>query len=440
MRERSRLDDVIIVGGGPSGTSAGLSLLKRDGIRVTLLEASEYEQQRAGESLTPGTRPLLEYLGVWQRFEQEQTLSSFGSRAAWGSSEARTLDFMLTVHGAGWSLDRVALDRMLAMVFEERGGQLERRARFLGCERSDGHWCVRLRNSEGQLETRRSRYLIDASSRRSLVAQQLGVVREKHDELVGVACIGAVPNDRIVDASILVEACEYGWWYTAPTPGQTMSTVLMSDSDTVRELGAAHGPRWSSLLGGTELTSRRVAGVQFESAPRVFRACSSRLTSVGGDGWVAVGDAAAAHDPLSSTGLPHAMGTGTQGAIVAANALFADGRALAAYQQAVQDDYLQYLQTHWSYYQREVRWPRSRFWRRRQTAVAIAPEAVVSRLASKADWRDSVHLPRRLARALCESVQSENTAHRVVERFAAAHPEVSDQRIILGLQDLVGAA
>ncbi len=175
------------------------------------------------------------------------------------------------------------------------------------------------------------------------------------------------------------------------------------------------------------LTRARLDGVAFFGRPRTFSAVSSCLGRVGGDGWVAVGDAAASHDPLSSPGIPHAMGSGTQGALVAANTLFADGRALEAYQEAVRADFLHYLRTHWQSYQRETRWPDAPFWQRRRTAVAVKPDATVEEITGRReiDFTETVHLPPRLSRELYQSVQPGRPAHEIVRAFAEAHPQVS---------------
>ena len=44
--------------------------------------------------------------------------------------------------------------------------------------------------------------------------------------------------------------------------------------------------------------------------PRVLPAETSRLDRIAGPGWLALGDAAAAYDPLSSYGIGSAMGSG----------------------------------------------------------------------------------------------------------------------------------
>ena len=55
--------DVLIVGGGPAGTTAA-TLLARAGHRVVLLEKAEHPRFHIGESLLPMNMPILERLGV----------------------------------------------------------------------------------------------------------------------------------------------------------------------------------------------------------------------------------------------------------------------------------------------------------------------------------------------------------------------------------------
>ena len=188
-------------------------------------------------------------------------------------------------------------------------------------------------------------------------------------------------------------------------------------------------------------TSERVSGVRFAGRPKAFSCFSSILRQVGGEDWVAVGDAAASHDPLSSTGIPHAIGSGVHGALNAANSLFSNGELLKGYQESIHDDFLQYLRTHWRYYRREDRWPDSVFWKRRTTPVSIDPNETVVRVERSTKTfsgpNDLVHLPARFSRQLYESCKLGRFAHQIVREFAGSHPHVPDQQIILGLQELV---
>jgi 2-polyprenyl-6-methoxyphenol hydroxylase-like FAD-dependent oxidoreductase len=55
--------DVLIIGGGPAGTTIG-TLMKQRGFEVTLLEKGHHPRFHIGESLLPMNLPILERLGV----------------------------------------------------------------------------------------------------------------------------------------------------------------------------------------------------------------------------------------------------------------------------------------------------------------------------------------------------------------------------------------
>jgi len=435
--------DVVIIGGGPSGTAAGLTLLKRDGITVAIVEKSDYSSLRIGESLSPGIRPLLEYLDVWENFHRDQSLESFGSQAAWGGATPRALDYLFTLHGSGWSLDRVRFDRMLADAFRERGGHLLTNTRFLKCARvANKIWKIQVRNSQEAIQKICCKFLIDATGRTGYLARHLGVLRTIHDRLVGIGSIGQLSSkDSTLESIVLVEACEYGWWYTSPVPGNRISVVLMSDADIVRRRQAASPERWQLLLSQMELTSKRVCGFKFTKKPKAFSCFSSRLQQVGGKNWVAVGDAATSHDPLSSTGIPHAIGTGVDGAIVAANSLFSNGELLESFQHSIHGNFLQYLRTHWQYYKRETRWPESLFWKRRTTPIFIDPNSTLKRVApsTKTIFCSLASMPTRYSERLYEGCQPGLSTHQIVRSFANIYPQIPDQTIILGFQELVAS-
>ena len=84
------------------------------------------------------------------------------------------------------------------------------------------------------------------------------------------------------------------------------------------------------------------------------------MEQIAGPGWLAVGDAACAHDPLSSRGLHDAL----TGGIAAAEAIAHN--TISAYAEQVAADYRAYLTDLDWYYRQETRFPDSPFWRARQ--------------------------------------------------------------------------
>jgi flavin-dependent dehydrogenase len=161
--------------------------------------------------------------------------------------------------------------------------------------------------------------------------------------------LDASPADR----RALIETTEHGWWYSAPLPDATLVCTFQTDGRPgVRA-------RWDAFLSAAQHTAARARG-STPARVRVVSANSHRLTPAAGDGWLAVGDAAAAHDPVSGLGILWALESGIRGA----EAIVAG--AVAGYVDDARDRFERYLATRARYYAMEDRWPDAPFWRRRR--------------------------------------------------------------------------
>src|SRR5450432_4492997 len=76
--DRSDGYDVIVVGGGPSGSSVATRLAQR-GRRVVLLEKERFPRFHIGESLLPCSMPLIEQLGAMPRLQAAEFLPKYAA-------------------------------------------------------------------------------------------------------------------------------------------------------------------------------------------------------------------------------------------------------------------------------------------------------------------------------------------------------------------------
>ena len=362
--------DVVVVGAGPAGAVAG-KILAKAGRRVLLVDDVGEAKRKVGESLPGSARPLLRDLGLLEGVEGGPHLQNTGRQSAWGSTDLRTLDALREPHGPGWNLDRAHFDagvRRSALA----SGAVWCQLRVRSVSRDGEGWRLGLRR--GELKTR---WLVDASGRRAMVARGVGVKRCRDDSLVAV-CAWMAPRPGDLDRRTLVEAVSDGWWYSALLPEGIRVVVFHGEGHSAARL-LRQPDAWQDKLAETQHLRELVGGAEVLDGPRATEACGAHLERFGGRGWLAVGDAALSFDPLSSQGMLNALYTGFRGGEAVLAAL--DGRpgAVQGYADRLTEIRRAYRDHHHVYYRQEGRWPEQSFWARRQRPSAYGKRVVSMR-------------------------------------------------------------
>lgn len=341
--------DVAIIGGGPAGSAAALTLLRYSKLRPVILERSSYDVWRVGETLSPGVFPLLAYLGAESVLTDRGQRRAYATSAAWGSADVVSRDFLFTGGGDAWHLDRAQFDASLAQLVVERGGTL-----LMGTPLT-----------ADTMASIAAGYVIDATGRHAAFARTQGAHAIAEDTLTGLVAIFEGGHDG--QTATLVEAVEDGWWYSARIPENRIVVAFMTDADVIRAGHLHERDTWLARLGETRPTRKRAADAQLVHGPVACPAHSQILEPVAGDGWIAAGEAAVGFDPLSSMGIGYAITSGIQAARIAAGTL-AGGDAMHArlFASDVRKHYDAYLARRRAYYAIEKRWPESPFWMRRR--------------------------------------------------------------------------
>jgi flavin-dependent dehydrogenase len=196
-------------------------------------------------------------------------------------------------------------------------------------------------------------------------ARLAGVTKQSVDHLVAIAAYFQGLDSTSTVHTTIVEAAEYGWWYGAPLPQGKAIAMFMTDARSVKSLGFTE---WQYFY-ARALETRHLSGFITEADPikqlYIHSANSQRIHPVIGDRWVAVGDAAASFDPLSSLGVGHALSSGIQGARISDARLAGDSVLADAYPSDVTRLWDEFLVRRTAIYQAERRWQNARFWKDR---------------------------------------------------------------------------
>ena len=330
-------DRVAVLGCGPAGAAAAITLAAR-GVSVVAIDPRPAGEWEPGEGLPAAANAALRKLGLWPSFQAGGHLASSGFLSCWGSTEPAFRPALLDPRGPSWQLDRAAFNRML----REAANLLPHRVTAV--RRAGPQWTLTL-SDKSPLSVD---FIIDATGRTGRLRR---APRRVDSRLVGITAL--LPDPSPDDAASIVEAVPEGWWYASRVPGDRLVVALFTDASIASEIN------WSDLIRKTGFVGQRAGWPRAEKT-RTVTAGSSTLESIAGDGWLAVGDAACAHDPLSSRGLHDALTSGT----AAAEAIV--DNTVPAYAERMAADYRAYLTDLDWYYRQETRFPDAPFWRARQ--------------------------------------------------------------------------
>jgi flavin-dependent dehydrogenase len=369
MTTRSHDCDVIVVGGGPAGCSTAIGL-RSHGLTVTIVEPAIERGTRIGETVPPEIGTLLERLGVSEAFERQNHLPSDGRKSAWGTSELTYSDGFCNALGGGWHLDRAAFETMLLEQALDRGARLARaRAVDIGAL-PDGGWHV-VAAAAGIPTVLRTTLLVDATGAAARVSRKLGAGRLEADRLLcAYAVFEGLDEDATPNLTLVESECD-GWWYVSPLPRGRAMAAFFGDARVFRSRRLAEAGSWYEFARRTKHVLAALGAAPAPAEIRTVATASQCLDRPAGADWVAVGDAAAALDPLCSAGLALALRSGLDAADSLALRRDGDATATARYAADVQKRFRRYLIERRAFYALETRWRDSPFWRSRTSSPRV---------------------------------------------------------------------
>jgi flavin-dependent dehydrogenase len=299
MAVSADLFDVLVVGAGPAGSTAA-RLLARGGASVLLVDPLRLRHCRL-ELVAPRALSTFEDLDLGHIFlDGRFSHPCLGIRKNWGRSGIHIDEFLRYPGGRGYVLDRARFDAELLKMARDEGvcftlGTVTAVRVEGGSVRADISF-------EGTTTGVRATLVVDATGRPASIARRLGTTRTVHEHLL--ASLNDLPEDK---------ACE---------PNQWLNVRGLSQGWRYNLLGP-HGVRQSWSVQRGKASFNRPS-----TRHNCYDASSACLDTCAGPHWLAIGDAAAAYDPISSQGLASALASA-----LAASELALSGGPLAPSEQ-----------------------------------------------------------------------------------------------------------
>ncbi len=316
--------DVLVIGGGPAGTTVA-PMLAEKGYKVVILEKAHHPRFHIGESLLPANLPLFERMGIAEQVKaigmvkpgaefvspHHEHTQVFNFAEAWDKSMP-----------TAYQVKRAEFDEILIRNAENKGVEVHEGCRAKTVDfLTDNSVAVRAMHDDGHESEWHARFLVDASGRDTFLSNKFQI-KHRNPKHNSSAIYGHFTNakrhDGMAEGNITIFWFEHGWFWFIPMTNDTTS------------IGMVTWPYYMKTKGDCSLQEFLMDGIAMCPALAMRLKDAQLVTEVEATGnfsyvserchganYVMLGDAYAFIDPVFSSGVLLAMNSG----VIAADAI-----------------------------------------------------------------------------------------------------------------------
>lgn len=317
--------DVLIIGAGPSGSSAA-ALLRQKGYQVTIIEKQYFPRFSIGESLLPQSMVFLEEAGLLDTVREHvgEFAFQFKNGAAFLRGKQRSFyDFTQKFTdgpGTTWQVRRANFDHLLAQQAEKQGAKIRFGHEVIDVDVTPEQPILTVKDEQQNVYQIQAKFLLDASGFGRILPKFLDL--ESPSNFPVRRAVFTHIEDGILDNPdfdrekilITVHAKDHrAWYWLIPFADGRSSFGVVAEQDFFEQYGFDGSADYDveallkRILADDESLSQVLRNAKFDTPVRTLVGYSANVKHLADHNYALLGNAGEFLDPVFSSGVTIAL-------------------------------------------------------------------------------------------------------------------------------------
>ena len=315
--------DIVIIGGGPAGSTTGTLLKKYNPqLRILILEKEKFPRDHVGESQLPQVSDVLAEMGCWDKVEAANFPIKIGATYRWGKDpqpwdfdfirteefkkEPRPAKYQGQRRQTAFQVDRSIYDDILLRHAEEIGCEVREETLVTKVE-TEGNRVTSLHLRTG--EEVKARYYVDASGHVGVLRRTLGVQTQCPTRLQNIAIWDYWTNAEwaveigVGGTRVQVMSLPHGWIWFIPLGPTRTSIGFICPAEYYKTQKKPVSEIYYEALNSEPRISKLIANANSRGKIETTKDWSFLAERTVGENWFLVGEAAGFADPILAAGM-----------------------------------------------------------------------------------------------------------------------------------------